>query len=90
MVSARQLAQTGIGAVDRNLNDSDFAQGELNTKGVKLGLAYNFTDFCVGGVTYMHAWNLRRDLVGGEATGGNAISDANAIQVLQIDLNLKF
>ncbi len=82
--------QTGIGAVDPNLNDSDFALGELNTKGFKLGVAYNFTDFCIAGVTYMHAWNLRRDLSGGEATGGNAIGEANAIQVLQVDLNLKF
>jgi hypothetical protein len=38
--------------------------------------------------TYMHAWNLRDNLVGGE--GGNAIADANAIQVLQVDLNMKF
>lgn len=82
--------QTGIGAVDPNLVDSDFALSELNTRGAKLGLAYNFTDFCVGVVTYMHAWNLRDHLVGGEATGGNAIADSNAIQVLQVDLNLKF
>ncbi len=82
--------QTGIGAVDPNLNDSDFALGELNTRGFKLGLAYSFTDFMVGAVSYMHAWNLRDDLVGGEATTGNAIGDSNAIQVLQLDLSMKF
>ncbi|MDB6152704.1 MAG: hypothetical protein JWL90_1157 [Chthoniobacteraceae bacterium] len=82
--------RTGIGSVDPNLNDSDFALGELNTQGIKAGVAYNFTDFCVFGVTYMHAWNLRGDLTGGEATGGNAIADANAVQVLQVDLNVKF
>ena len=82
--------QTGIGSVDPNLIDSDFALSELNTRGFKVGLAYNFTDFCVGNITYMHAWNLRDDLFGGEATGGNAIADSNAIQVFQVDLNLKF
>lgn len=82
--------QTGIGSVDPNLNDSDFALGELNTRGVKVSASYNFTDFCVGAITYMHAWNLRDNLFGGEATGGNAIAEGNAIQVLQVDLNLKF
>jgi len=82
--------QTGIGAVDPNLNDSDYAGAELNTRGFKLGAAYNFTDFAVGAITYMHAWNLRDDLAGGEATGGNAIADSNAIQVLQVDLSVKF
>lgn len=82
--------QTGIASVDPNLNDSDFALGELNTRGFKFGLAYNFTDFAVGAVTYMYAWNLRDDLSGGEATGGNAIGDGNNIQVLQVDLSVKF
>ncbi len=82
--------RTGIGAVDPNLNDSDFALGELNTQGIKVGAAYNFTDFCVGAVTYMHAWNLRGDLTGGQATAGQAIADANAVEVLQVDLSIKF
>jgi hypothetical protein len=82
--------QTGIAAVDPNLTDSDFALGELNTRGFKIGLAYNLTDFCVGAVTYMHAWNLRDNLTGGEATGGNAIAEGNQIQVLQVDLSVKF
>ena len=82
--------QTGIGAVDPNLNDSDFAGAELNTRGVRTSLAYNFTDFLVGAVTYGYAWNLRDDLAGGEATGGNAIADANAFHLFQVDFNLKF
>lgn len=48
------------------------------------------TDFAVGAVTYMYAWNLRDDLVGGEATGGNGVADGNNIQVLQVDLTVKF
>ncbi|MEA3208180.1 MAG: hypothetical protein QOE70_1237 [Chthoniobacter sp.] len=82
--------ETGIGSVDPNLNDSDFALGELNTRGVKVGLAYNVADFAVFSVIYMHAWNLRQDLFGGEATGGNGVADSNAVQVLQVDLNVKF
>jgi hypothetical protein len=82
--------QTGIAAVDPNLNDSDFAASELNTRGLKIGLNYNFTDFAIGTVSYYHAWNLRNDLVGGEVTGGNAIGDANAVRLLQVDFTVKF
>jgi len=82
--------QTGIGAVDPNLNDSDFALSYLNMQGIKSGVAYNFTDFCVGAITYYGAWNLRKDLVGGEATTDQKIANMNAVQVLQVDLNVKF
>lgn len=82
--------ETGLGAVDPNLNDSDFALGELNTRGFKVGLAYNLTDFAIFGVTYFHAFDLRDDLIGGQATRGNAIADSNEVQVLQVDLNVKF
>jgi hypothetical protein len=82
--------QTGIAAVDPNLNDSDFALGELNTRGFKTSLFYNFTDFCSAGVSYYYAWNLRDNLFGGQATGGAGIADSNVIQVLQVDLNVKF
>lgn len=82
--------QTGLGAVDPNLNDSDFALGELNTRGTKLSVAYSFTDFAVGAITWYHAWNLRDTLAGGEATGGNAVADASVVDVLQVDFAFKF
>ena len=82
--------QTGLGSVDPNLNDSDFALGELNTRGVKASLSYNFTDFAIGTVSYMYAWNLRDSLTGGQITGGAAVGDSNVIQVLQVDLSVKF
>ncbi|MEI6562150.1 MAG: putative porin [Verrucomicrobiota bacterium] len=82
--------QTGLGAVDPNLNDPNFALGYLNTQGVKVGAAYNLTDFVVGAITYYDAWNLRGDLVGGDATGGQKIASMNAVQVFQVDLNVKF
>jgi hypothetical protein len=82
--------QTGLGAVDPNLNDSDFANSFLNTRGLKFSFAYSFTDFAVLALTYQHAWNLRDTLVGGQATGGNAIANANEVQTVQVDFNLKF
>ena len=82
--------QVGIASVDPNLTDSDFAAGELNTRGLHVGLSYNFTDFAIGTITYYHAWNLRNNLIGGEATGDNAIADSNAVRLLQVDLTVKF
>ncbi|MEA3186982.1 MAG: hypothetical protein QOD99_812 [Chthoniobacter sp.] len=84
--------QTGITSVDPNLNDSDFALGELNTRGIKAGLLYSLTDFATFGVTYQYAWNLRDNLFGGFATGGpsGGVADSNVVQVLQVDLNVKF
>jgi hypothetical protein len=82
--------QAGVSSIDPNLNDSDFAASRLNTRGFKVSLGYNFTDFAIGAVTYQYAWNLRDDLVGGQATGGSAIADTNNISIFQVDFNLKF
>lgn len=82
--------QTGIASIDPNLNDSDFALGELNTRGFKTGFFYNFTDFFNAGVSYMYAWNLRDNLFGGQATGDKKIADSNVVQTVQVDFNLKF
>jgi hypothetical protein len=62
----------------------------VNTRGIKTALAYNFTSFAVGTVTYMYGWNLRDTLTGGEVTGGNAIGDANNVQFLAVDFAVKF
>ena len=82
--------QTGFSAVDPNLNDSDFALGYLNMQGVKTGVAYNLADCAVLAVTYYDAWNLRSNLLGGQATSGEKIANVNAVQIVQMDLNLKF
>ncbi len=85
--------QTGIASVDPNLNDSDFALGELNTRGFKGGVAYNLTDFATVAATYYYAWNLRDNLTGGLATGGTpagGVADSNVIQIFQLDMNIKF
>lgn len=82
--------QTGLASVDPNLNDSDFALGQLNTQGFKVGAAYNFTDFCVAAATYYDAWSLRNNLVGGEATGGNKLAYLSSVRIFQLDLSVKF
>ncbi|MEI6350368.1 MAG: putative porin [Verrucomicrobiota bacterium] len=82
--------QVGLAAVDPNLNDSDFGLSRVNIRGWKGGVAYNFTDSVVLALTYMNADNLRKNLVGGEATNDTKLADANSVQVLQVDLNLKF
>ncbi len=82
--------QTGLASVDPNLNDSDFALGQLNTQGFKTGVAYNVTDFCVLAATYYDAQRLRANLVGGEATNGNKIAQYNSVRILQLDVNVKF
>ena len=64
--------------------------GYLNTQGYKLNLAYNISDFAVAAVSWFDAWNLRDDLFGGQATGGAKLGNANSVQVLQVDFNLKF
>jgi hypothetical protein len=82
--------QAGASSIDPNLNDSDFASSRLNTRGLKLGVSYNFTDFAIGTLTYQYAWNLRDDLVGGQATGGAGIADTNNVSIFQADVSIKF
>ena len=80
----------GLGAVDPNLTCSDFALSRLNVKGWKISLAYNLTDAAILQLTWFAADNLRKDLIGGQATGGAKIADGNNIQVATVDLNVKF
>ena len=82
--------QVGIAAVDPNLNCSDFALSRLNVRGWKLSAAYSFSNAVLGQVTYFTADNLRGDLIGGQATGGARIADGNSLQLLTVDLNVKF
>ena len=70
--------QTGLGSVDPNLNDSDFADSFLNQQGIKVQSTYSFTDFLTGSVTYYDTWNYKQDLLAdktpGQAPGGLPIS----------------
>jgi hypothetical protein len=82
--------EVGIASIDPNLNDSTWALSRLNQRGFKLGLAYQIADPVVLSVTGYLAWNLNEDLVGGRATNAPAVADSNAVQVLQVDLAVKF
>ncbi len=57
--------QTGLGAVDPNLNDSDFADSFLNQQGIKVQGIYNFTDFLTGSITVFDTWALKNSLLNG-------------------------
>ena len=82
--------QVGVAATDPNINCSDYALSRLNVKGWKISGAYNVTDAFIAQITYFQADNLRSDLIGGQATGGSKIADGNSIQLLTVDLNVKF
>lgn len=84
--------QIGLGSVDPNLSDSDFASGTLNQQGVKMGFTYNFTDFLTGGLTYFNTWNYKQDLnlPSASAAGAAKLAPNNTTQRLQADIVWKF
>jgi hypothetical protein len=82
--------EVGLGSVDPNLNDSDWGLSRLNLRGWKTCLGYNFADAVVAQLSLCFANNLRSNLIGGQATGGAKLADANSVQVIQFDLNVKF
>ena len=91
--------QIGLASVDPNINDSDFAGSNLNTQGIKTGVAYNLSDFAVFGISYLNYWNLRPNLGLVKNAKGNYVSDGSAASsianlnsgdVLQVDMNIKF
>lgn len=82
--------EVGLAAVDPNINEGTWGASRTNLRGFRGGIAYNFTDFTVASVTYMQADRIRKDLYGGEATGGARVADLHLSQILQFDLNVKF
>ncbi len=92
--------QTGLTAVDPNLNDSDFAESKLNTKGFKVGVNYNLSQSVVLSLAYQNAFNLRNQLdtttlaaPNGQnttTTGLKTLADRNNVQILQADVTVKF
>lgn len=76
--------QIGLGSIDPNINDSDFAFSHLNQKGFKLATSYNLTDFANFNLTYMHTTHLRAGV--NQAT----IAARDHTQLLQADLVVRF
>ncbi|MEI6352036.1 MAG: putative porin [Verrucomicrobiota bacterium] len=82
--------QVGLAAVDPNLNASDWGLSRVNMRGWKFAGAYNLSDSVIFMISYFTGDNVRKDLVGGQATGGAKIADANSDQLLTLDVNVKF
>ena len=82
--------RVGMDSIDPNLNESNFALSALNVQGFEVSVAYNFTDYLVGAITDYYAWRFDRSVTGGEATAGATLANARKVNVLQVDLNLKF
>jgi Putative porin len=61
--------QVGISSIDPNINSTNFALSNLNSEGFEFNLAYNFTDFLTGVVTFYYSDALTKNLYGGFATG---------------------
>jgi hypothetical protein len=77
--------EIGLGSIDPNINDSDFAFSHLNQKGIKVAASYNLTDFASVNATYMRTKELD-DLPG----TGPAYADLDSSDLFQLDLNVKF
>jgi hypothetical protein len=75
--------QVGLGSVDVNLNDSDFAFGRLNQDGFKLAGSYNVTDFASANVSYFYTTAMQDKLT-------YALANLDHSQILQLDLVVKF
>jgi hypothetical protein len=73
----------GLGSVDANTNDSDFAFGKLSQQGFKLAGSYNLTDFATFNVTYFHTTGTQDNLT-------QTLGNIDHSQLLQLDLVVKF
>jgi hypothetical protein len=93
-----EFRQVGLGAVDPNINGTDFANSYANQQGVKIQGVYNFTDYLTTTVTYYNTWDYKNGLYA-DLNGGNgkAISGTtqylvgqSSTQRVQVDLGWKF
>ena len=64
-----EFRQIGLGAVDQNINGSDYADSYANQEGLKFSGVYNFTDFLTGTVTFYDTWAYKDNLY--SALGGS-------------------
>lgn len=83
--------EIGLGSIDPNINDSDFAFSRLNQKGFKFAGSYNLTDFASVNLTYFLTSELN-SLPGSGLSNAAAskLADLDHSRTCQIDLNVKF
>jgi hypothetical protein len=82
--------ETGLAAVDPNINDSEAANSSLNMRGFKFALAYAITDFVVLQGTGYLFWDLEPNLSGGRATSPGGIAPYKSYKEAILELNIKF
>jgi len=75
--------KVGASAVDHVITDADFAFGEVNATGFKLGFTYNVGNATTVGLNYYIVDNLRKEI--GTIPGGS-----NSSQIIQADVSVKF
>jgi polyhydroxyalkanoate synthesis regulator phasin len=91
----------GLSAVDPNIIDNEWSSGYTNTQGWRVGLAYNIGDSATIGLSYLQAASLRREIgINGTKLGNGTrdpggttsspITGASSIQLVQLDLGVKF
>jgi hypothetical protein len=95
-----EFRQIGLGAVDQNINGTDFADSYANQEGIKVAGSYNFTDFLTATATFYDTWDYKKGLYqslgGGNGTpSAQTASTINLVgekssQRLQLDLGWKF
>ena len=95
-----EFRQIGLGAVDQNINGTDFADSYANQQGVKVSSAYNFTDFLTLTATFYDTWDYKSGLyrsLGGTGSSPSAITSSTlnlvgerSDQRVQVDLGWKF
>ena len=72
--------RVGAGAVDQVITDADFAFGDINATGLKVGVTYNLGNATTIGAAYYNVNNLL-----GGTSGGD-----NTSRILQADVSVKF
>jgi len=83
---AANYRRVGLAAVDHMITDQDFAFGDVNATGFKVGFTYNVGSATTVGLNYYNVDNLRKDV----GTIGSGLSNDNSSQIIQADVSVKF